>query len=171
MRALGASVALAVLLLAAAALVRRSPEPPPREASAPRTEPQAELPAPRVVPQAGTTTDPIDVTPSAGDHVATPEDIQVPSQERLHAELSKLLSPDPQQSQRIRDVLDRHAKRMTELLHAERDDAFADRLARARQAFPDELLSVLTAEQQLSLKATPLWKQMVSPVPVHAAPR
>lgn len=171
MRALGASVALAVLLLAAAALSRKDPAPPPREAPAPTPELPGKLLSPPVVPEGRRPPDPVEVTPTGDEIATTPDQIQVPSQERLHAELSKLLSPDPQQSQRIHDVLERHARRMTELLHAERDDAFADRLARARQAFTDELLSVLTAEQQISLKATPLWKRMVSPIPVDAAPR
>ena len=164
MRLLGVSVALAVLLLAAAALRRPTTEPPPREvpSPAPRTTLDG-LPAPASAPSDGGTTDPALVAPSGGDLAASPDGIQVPSQERLHGELAKLLSLDPQQSQRVRDVLDRHAKRVAELLHAERDDAIADRKARAIQAFADELLSTLTAEQQIALKASTLWKRMVAP--------
>lgn len=164
MRLLGASVALAVLLLAAAALRRPTAEPPPREVTSP-APPRASggLPAPPSAPSDGEATDPALLVPSRDDLAASPDGIQVPSQERLHAELAKLLSLDPQQSQRVRDVLDRNAKRMAELLHAERDDAFADRKARAIQAFADELLATLTAEQQIALTASSLWKGMVAP--------
>ena len=164
MRLLGASVALAALLPAAAALLRPTTEPPARGAPSPAPPPlSGGLPAPPTVPMGGATTDPSLVVPLGDDFTASPDAIQAPSQERLHFELSKLLLLDVQQSQRIRDVLDRHAQRMAELLHAERDDAFADRLARARQAFAEELLSTLTAEQQIALKASTLWNGMVAP--------
>ncbi len=164
MRLLGASVALAALLLAAAALRRPTTEPPPREFSSP-APPTATggLPVPPAVPSGGTGTDPALVVPSGDDHAASPGEVQVPSQERLHKELTSLLALDPQQSQHVRDVLDRHARRWAELRDAERDDAFADRLARARQALADDLLAVLTAEQQIALKASSLWKRMVAP--------
>lgn len=172
MRALGVSVGLAVLVLAAAAYWPQAPAPPPRRSGAtPPASPSRDLPAPPPVPSRGPTTEPDGVAPTPSPPTATPDTLQVPNQDRLHAELTKALSLDPQQSQRVREVLDRHARKIAELLRAERDDAFAERKARAQRAFTDDLLSVLTAEQQIALEQTALWKRMIAPPGVDAGSR
>lgn len=165
MRLLSLSIALAAALLGAAAwryagASRPAHEPMP---AAPTATHAAPLPSP--LPALSPSFDPGSSLP-AGVEPALPDLAQAPSQDRLVQELSKILSLTPPQEQNVRAVLERHAKRMTELLHAERDDAFAERLARARGALADELLSVLTAEQQIELKKSQLWERLAGPPPL-----
>ncbi len=172
MRNLALSIALAVALLGAAAWRFLGASRPAREAppEIPYAAPAAPLPSPARVPALLPAFDPGASLPAGVEPVLT-DPAQAPSQDRLVQELTKILSLTPPQEQNVRAVLERDAKKMTELLHAERDDAFAERLARARREYTDELLSVLTAEQQIALKKTTLWERMAGPPPVQSGRR